>query len=553
MDLPAGRADELLPQHRDRPARGHADRGGRLQRAAGARDVADGVALPRAARLVRPPRVAAGGPRGDALGNRRGERARGLRGGQPARRGALGVHAPQPLLRQARRPADRPLLRARLRALGPPVVVAARAARGAPRRAAHRAGSAAGGASVGARAPGGARLGAGDPGRGGVGRRTRLPHRPLRRARAGARADAAGQGPAPRGARRARALPRRPLAGLDGRRRPLRAHGRREHGAARAGRRLDGRAPRLEVRLGHRAAGSRSRRALPHRGRGGTSRARGRSRGGDRDGPLDPRGLTVPAAAEGNFVEVFSSVQGEGPHVGASTLFIRLGACDLRCRWCDSPHTWKPAETCRLETKRGAGAFETLPNPVPIAAIVAAAERLELAAHAFVSITGGEPLLQPEVVAALAAALRGRGPRIHLETHGLAVAALAQVVEQVDLVAMDWKLASDVRRAGESWKAQRPDFHDEHEAFLRVAARAPEVFVKIVVTPATRDEEVLEAARRIARTAPRSVLVLQPVTPRGGVAERPAPGRVLALAAAAERILRDVRVIPQTHPIYGVP
>ncbi len=246
-------------------------------------------------------------------------------------------------------------------------------------------------------------------------------------------------------------------------------------------------------------------------------------------------------------------MQGEGPHVGTATVFVRLGRCDLRCRWCDSPHTWQPAASCRIQVARGRDDFRALPNPVSVAAIAAAAEALELEAHRFVSLTGGEPLLQPEVVRALAEALRGRGPRIHLETHGLATAALASVVDAIDLVAMDWKLASDVRREGESWKAPRADFHDEHEAFLRVAARAPEAFVKIVLTPASREEEVLEAARRVARTAPRAVLVLQPVTPKGGVTERPAPDRVLALAAAAARIAPDVRVIPQTHPIYGVP
>jgi len=255
----------------------------------------------------------------------------------------------------------------------------------------------------------------------------------------------------------------------------------------------------------------------------------------------------------GNVVEVFSSVQGEGPHVGASTLFVRLGRCDLRCRWCDSPHTWAEAATCRIQSARGSDVHRTIPNPVPAARVVEAAERLEVERHEFVSITGGEPLLQPELVRALAEALRRYGPRIHLETHGLASAALAQVVDCIDVISMDWKLASDVRREGESFKTARADFHDEHEAFLRVAARAPEVVVKLVVTPATRDVEVLEAARRVARSAPDAVLVLQPVTPRGGVAERPDAARVLALADAASRIARHVRVIPQTHPIYGAP
>ena len=52
------------------------------------------------------------------------------------------------------------------------------------------------------------------------------------------------------------------------------------------------------------------------------------------------------ALGSANLVEIFSSIQGEGPHVGESTLFVRFGACDLRCRWCDSPHTWRPAATC---------------------------------------------------------------------------------------------------------------------------------------------------------------------------------------------------------------
>ena len=255
----------------------------------------------------------------------------------------------------------------------------------------------------------------------------------------------------------------------------------------------------------------------------------------------------------GNFVELFSSVQGEGPHVGASTLFVRLGVCDLRCRWCDSPHTWRAADVCRIQVARGSSGIREIANPVPVAAIARAAEALDLARHAFVSLTGGEPLLQPEVVRALAEALCGRGPRIHLETHGLAHQALARVVEVVDLVAMDWKLASDVRREGESFQERRADFHDEHEAFLRVARRAPEVFVKIVITASSGDAEVFEAARRIARVDPQILLVLQPVTPRGPGTERPSAAKLLALAAAAEAILPGVRVIPQTHPIYGAP
>lgn len=258
-------------------------------------------------------------------------------------------------------------------------------------------------------------------------------------------------------------------------------------------------------------------------------------------------------AAEANLVEIFSSVQGEGPDVGMSTLFVRLGHCDLRCRWCDSPHTWHAAAACRIETARGSGEFRSVPNPVPVAAVVEAAHVLEAKRHRFVSLTGGEPLLQPEVVAVLARELGGLGPAIHLETHGLAAQALRAVLPAMDVVSMDWKLASDVRRESDAKGSTPAPFHDAHEAFLAVAREAPRVVVKIVVTDASQDEEIGEAVRRIARTAPDACLVLQPVTPHGAVRDRPSAARMLVLAQRAEHEHRDVRVIPQTHPTYGAP
>lgn len=254
-----------------------------------------------------------------------------------------------------------------------------------------------------------------------------------------------------------------------------------------------------------------------------------------------------------SLVEIFASIQGEGPEVGRATVFVRFGGCDLRCRWCDSPGTWRPTPAARIETRAGSGEFRERANPIPIEEIVDAVEVLARRPATWISLTGGEPLLQPEAVAALARALEARGRRVYLETHGLHAAALETCVDAVELVSMDWKLASDVRYAPGVAPLPGRDFHDAHEAFLRVASRARGVYVKVVVTTATRDEEVDAMLEAIERVSPEIPLVIQPVTARGRSVEMPSAARCLELLERAESRLSDVRVIPQTHPIYGIP
>lgn len=262
--------------------------------------------------------------------------------------------------------------------------------------------------------------------------------------------------------------------------------------------------------------------------------------------------MSEPEAIDASLVEIFASIQGEGPEVGRATVFVRLGGCDLRCRWCDSPGTWRPTARCRIEEQAGSARFRERVNPVPVAEIAEEAMRLAPRRSAWISLTGGEPLLQPDAVAALVATLAARGRRVYLETHGLHAEALARCVESIELVSMDWKLASDVVYGPGIAPLPGRDFHDAHAAFLRVALRARGVYVKVVVTPSTADAEFDRMLETIAGISPAVPLVIQPVTPRGGVSAMPSAERCLALLERAEARLTDVRVIPQTHPIYGV-
>ena len=125
------------------------------------------------------------------------------------------------------------------------------------------------------------------------------------------------------------------------------------------------------------------------------------------------------------------------------------------------------------------------------------------------------------------------------------------MIGDVDVVSMDWKLASDVRRASDPRHGDVPDFHEAHERFLRTAREGAEVYVKAVVAPASTDAELDQMARRIAAVDPEIPLVLQPVTPAARVRERPGAERMLALERRLGGTLRDVRVIPQTHPVWS--
>lgn len=191
-------------------------------------------------------------------------------------------------------------------------------------------------------------------------------------------------------------------------------------------------------------------------------------------------------------------------------------------------------------------------NPVSIDVALDAARTLDAGHHAFVSLTGGEPLLQPEAVRAFAVALRSLGPRILLETHGASPDALGEVIDAIDVVSMDWKLAGEVRRASDPVRGPVEGFEAAHERSLEIARRAPETVVKVVVAPSSTDGEIDVAIDCVARVHPSACLVLQPVTPRNAVKEGVSAARLLALAARASQRLRDVRVIPQTHRMLGV-
>jgi 7-carboxy-7-deazaguanine synthase len=94
--------------------------------------------------------------------------------------------------------------------------------------------------------------------------------------------------------------------------------------------------------------------------------------------------------------EIFYSLQGEASTSGRPTIFIRLTGCPLRCVYCDTAYAFQGGESLSL------------------------ADILDQIAgfpSQYVTVTGGEPLAQPQCLGLLNA-LVAKGYFVSLETSG---------------------------------------------------------------------------------------------------------------------------------------
>src|SRR5258708_5450135 len=157
--------------------------------------------------------------------------------------------------------------------------------------------------------------------------------------------------------------------------------------------------------------------------RGWPSMTGGSSRSKTKRGTRSPTSFSSPYNSSDasrklmKLSELFYSVQGEGKLVGVPSVFVRASGCNLRCVWCDTPYaSWSPEG-----------------EEIAVAEIVA---RVREHGAGHVVITGGEPMIMPDIVE-LCAALRAEGRHITIET-----AATVYKPVAADLASLSPKLSN---------------------------------------------------------------------------------------------------------------
>jgi 7-carboxy-7-deazaguanine synthase len=104
----------------------------------------------------------------------------------------------------------------------------------------------------------------------------------------------------------------------------------------------------------------------------------------------------VEASPQLRITEIFLSLQGETTFVGLPTVFVRLTGCPLRCGYCDTAYAFSGGHLITIEDV--------------VAQVVAHGVR-------HVTVTGGEPLAQPNAIDLLAR-LCDENLSVSLETSG---------------------------------------------------------------------------------------------------------------------------------------
>lgn len=101
-----------------------------------------------------------------------------------------------------------------------------------------------------------------------------------------------------------------------------------------------------------------------------------------------------------NIIEKFISIDGEGYTQGELSTFIRFCGCNLRCLWCDTKYSFCESEIKEVLSEEEIYQFIKSNNTINV------------------TLTGGEPLIQKDILSLLKLLDNDKKLRISIETNG---------------------------------------------------------------------------------------------------------------------------------------
>lgn len=220
------------------------------------------------------------------------------------------------------------------------------------------------------------------------------------------------------------------------------------------------------------------------------------------------------------IIEIFTSIQGEGPYVGVKQLFIRFSGCNLECDYCDTNGFMNDSY---LEFTP-----EELKNYI---------EDFNLKTIHSISLTGGEPLIWAEFLKEFLPMCKNK---IYLETNSTLNKNLEKIINYIDIISADIKLPSASGIEG--------SFAIHDEFFKKAKKYNKEIFAKIVFDENILDDEISHCIKLAEKYC--LPLILQPKTTDKAIAFD--QEKILDVFNKFLAEYPNTRVIPQVHKFLGV-
>jgi 7-carboxy-7-deazaguanine synthase len=185
------------------------------------------------------------------------------------------------------------------------------------------------------------------------------------------------------------------------------------------------------------------------------------------------------------IAELFYSLQGEGSLIGTPSFFIRTSGCNLRCSWCDTPYTsWRP-EGSEMS-------------------IEAICEELQRHPARHVVVTGGEPMIAPQIVD-LTERLRTLRMHITVETAGTVFKPVA-----CDLMSISPKLSNSTPEG--PWATQHERLRVQTEVLKKLMS-SYEYQLKFVIAAPEDLAELKSLAAALSAPVDRIILMAEGTNP----------------------------------------